>query len=101
VTLIVSILVIAFPVIFAFLTSTHTFQESFAFPPKFHIGGNIPHNYATAWKRIDMGRLLFNSAFISVTVSFGKIALSLLAAFAFTYFGEFRGKYLFFVLILI
>lgn len=99
--LIISILILAFPVIFSFLVSTHTFQESFAYPPKFHIGSNILHNYVTAWKRVDMGRLLFNSTFMSVGVSIGKIALSMLAAFAFTYFGEFRGKYLFFILILI
>jgi sn-glycerol 3-phosphate transport system permease protein len=101
VVLIVGVLIIAFPVIYAVLVSTHTFQESFAFPPKFHVGGNIVHNYAAAWDKVDMGRLLFNSTFISVVVSIGKIALSLLAAFAFTYFGEFRGKYLFFILILI
>jgi sn-glycerol 3-phosphate transport system permease protein len=101
VVLIVGVLIIAFPVIYAVLVSTHTFQESFDFPPKFHVGGNIVHNYAAAWDKVNMGRLLFNSTFISVVVSIGKIALSLLAAFAFTYFGEFRGKYLFFILILI
>jgi sn-glycerol 3-phosphate transport system permease protein len=101
VVLIVGVLIIAFPVIYAVLVSTHTFQESFAFPPKFHVGGNIVHNYAAAWDKVNMGRLLFNSTFISVVVSIGKIALSLLAAFAFTYFGEFRGKYFFFILILI
>jgi sn-glycerol 3-phosphate transport system permease protein len=99
--LMVSIVVIAFPVIYAFLVSTHTFQESFAFPPKFHIGSNIVHNYTTAWSRVHMGRLIFNSTFMSVMVSIGKIALAMLAGFAFTYFGEFRGKYLFFILILI
>ncbi|MCD6139261.1 MAG: ABC transporter permease subunit [Deltaproteobacteria bacterium] len=101
IALIGSILIIAFPVIFALIVSTHTFQESFAFPPPFHIGGNIVHNYVAAWNRVDMGRLLFNSSFISVAVSIGKIGLSMLAAFAFTYFGDFRGKYFFFILILI
>jgi sn-glycerol 3-phosphate transport system permease protein len=48
-----------------------------------------------------MGRLLFNSTFMSVLVSAGKIVLSMLAAIAFTYFGEFRGKPFFFILILI
>ena len=48
-----------------------------------------------------MGRLLLNSTFISVSVALGKIVLSMMAAFAFTYFGEFRGKYFFFVIIFI
>lgn len=100
-TLIIGIFIIVFPVVFAFIVSTHTFQDSFAFPPKFHPGTNIIHNYATAWSRVNMGRLLFNSTFMSVLVSAGKIVLSMLAAFAFTYFGEFRGKHLFFILILV
>lgn len=100
-TMIVSILIIVFPVVFAFIVSTHTFQDSFVFPPKFHPGTSIIHNYATAWSRVNMGRLLFNSTFMSVLVSVGKIVLSMLAAFAFTYFGEFRGKPLFFILILV
>lgn len=50
---------------------------------------------------MNLGRLLFNSTLISVAVSAGKILLSLLAAFAFTYFGDFRGKTTFFILILI
>jgi sn-glycerol 3-phosphate transport system permease protein len=64
-------------------------------------GYNTVHNYVAAWKAVNMGRLLFNSTFISVAVAFGKIILSLMAAFAFTYFGDFRGKGLFFVIILI
>jgi sn-glycerol 3-phosphate transport system permease protein len=48
-----------------------------------------------------MGRLLLNTTGISIAVSIGKIALALLAAFAFTYFGNFRGKYFLFFLILI
>ncbi len=99
--LMVSIVIIAFPVIYAFLVSTHTFQESFAFPPKFYLGGNLLANYASAWRRVDMGRLLLNSTVISIAVAAGKIVLALLAAFAFTYFGNFRGQYFFFILILI
>jgi sn-glycerol 3-phosphate transport system permease protein len=100
-TLVVSILVIAFPVFFALVTSTHSFQESFSFPPKFHVGSHLLENYRTAWERVNLGRLLFNSTLISVAVSAGKILLSLLAAFAFTYFGDFPGKTTFFILILI
>ncbi|MFW5736591.1 MAG: hypothetical protein ACOCXB_04460 [Halanaerobium sp.] len=48
-----------------------------------------------------MGKLLFNSAFISIATAVGKIVLSLSAAFAFVYFGDFPGKNLLFVMILI
>jgi sn-glycerol 3-phosphate transport system permease protein len=99
--LIIAVLIIAFPVIFAFIVSTHSFEDVFSFPPKFFPGGNILENYQQAWQSVNMGRLLFNSTFISVAVALGKIVLSMMAAFAFTYFGEFRGKYFFFVIIFI
>jgi sn-glycerol 3-phosphate transport system permease protein len=57
-------------------------------------------NYTTAWNRVNLGRMLFNSTFIAVVVTFGKLVMSLLAAFAFTHF-EFKGKqFLFFVIII-
>ncbi|MBW2057009.1 MAG: ABC transporter permease subunit [Deltaproteobacteria bacterium] len=99
--LITSIVIIAFPVFYAFIVSTQSFQDVFVYPPKFTPGTDTIQNYVAAWKTVKMGRLLFNSAFISVAVAVGKIALSLMAAFAFTYFGDFRGKGLFFVIILI
>lgn len=99
--LIISILIIAFPAIYAFIVSTFSMQEAYQFPPRFLPSTHAAANYAEAWRTVNMGRLLFNSAFMSVTVSLGKIVLSVMAAFAFVYFGDFRGKNLFFVLILI
>ncbi len=96
-----AVLIIAFPVVFAFIVSTHTFEDVFTYPPKFLPGGNLLNNYRAAWESVNMGRLLLNSTFISVSVALGKIVLSMMAAFAFTYFGEFRGKYFFFVVIFI
>jgi sn-glycerol 3-phosphate transport system permease protein len=101
VVLIVAVLIIAFPVFFAFIVSTHPFEDVFTYPPKFTFGGNIIENYREAWDSVNMGRLLLNSTFISVAVALGKIVLSMTAAFAFTYFGDFRGKYFFFIIILI
>lgn len=99
--LIISVFIIAFPMIFAFIVSTHTFEDVFSYPPKFSLSGNIVENYRNAWNSVNMGRLLLNSTFISVAVALGKIVLSITAAFAFTYFGDFRGKYFFFVIIFI
>ncbi len=96
-----AVLIIAFPMVFAVIVSTHTFEDVFVYPPKFIPGGNLLENYRAAWESINMGRLLVNSTFISLAVALGKIVLSMMAAFAFTYFGDFRGKYFFFVIIFI
>src|SRR5438034_7165234 len=48
-------------------------------------------NYAEAWQRAHMGRLLLNSAIVALGVAFGKIAISLLSAFAIVNF-NFRDR---------
>jgi len=57
-------------------------------------------NYAEAWQRAQMGRLLLNSAIVALGVAFGKIAISLLSAFAIVYF-NFRGKQIVFWMIFV
>jgi len=94
-------LVSVFPILYALQVSTLSFQEVFVFPPKLTPGREFLDNLDRAWERVGLGRLLANSAIIALSVAFGKICLSVLAAFAFTYFRNFRGKGLFFVLILI
>lgn len=95
--LILSVLVIAFPVIYAFVTSTQSFKEVFSYPPKIMPGSSFIVSSSEAWHRVNMGRLFFNTTLISVTVAVVKIILSIMAAFAFTYFGKFRGWEIFFV----
>jgi sn-glycerol 3-phosphate transport system permease protein len=99
--LIISVLLISFPIIYAFMVSTLNMNEVYSSPPKLQIGNNIINNYTAAWQQANMGRLLLNSGFISIVTAVGKIALSISAAFAFVYFGDFPGKNLFFVMILI
>ncbi|RME46239.1 MAG: ABC transporter permease subunit [Chloroflexi bacterium] len=96
----VTVVVIMFPMIYAFIISTQTPAEYTQFPPRFLPGAALMENVAHSWERINMGRLLMNTSIVALTVSIGKIVLSVLAAFAFVYF-EFRGKTFFFVLILI
>ena len=93
--LIVIVLVTAFPVLFALITSTLSFKDAFVFPPKMIPEGHFISNAVEAWNRINMGRLLLNSLFISIVVAVVKIALSLMAAFAFTHF-KFTGRNLLF-----
>lgn len=97
----VCVVLIAFPLLFAFVVSTQDFRELFDYPPRLLPSGSMVENYTQAWQKVSLGRLMLNSTGISVAVALGKIVLSLLAAFAFTYFPDFWGKGLLFVLILI
>lgn len=96
-----SVLVVAFPVLYGAIVSTQTFQDLFSYPPKITPGDAAPDNYLAAWQKAGMGRLLLNSTLMSVVTALGKIVLSLMAAFALTYFRDFPGKTALFVLILI
>jgi sn-glycerol 3-phosphate transport system permease protein len=57
-------------------------------------------NYVEAWRKASMGRMLFNSAVMAVTVAVGKIVISMLSAFAIVYF-SFRGRMLCFWMIFV
>jgi len=98
--LIFSVLIICLPVVLALSISTQSETQALSFPPRLIPGIHLVSNYLTAWKTVDLGRMLFNSAFIAISVTVGKVVLSLLAAFAFTHF-EFKGKNILFILILI
>jgi len=97
----ITIFILAFPVIYALVMSTLSFQEAYRFPPSLAPGSHLLENIRDAWTSVNMGRLLFNSTVVAVAVALGKMVLSVLAAFAFVYFGDFRGKWLFFGMILI
>ncbi|MPZ54733.1 MAG: ABC transporter permease subunit [Acidimicrobiia bacterium] len=93
------VLIVIVPVLYIIVLSTQTPSEFYQYPPDLSIGQAIAENYQTAWQRADMGRLLLNTSFVAVSVSIGKIILSITAAFAFVYF-RFRGKNLLFIAIL-
>jgi sn-glycerol 3-phosphate transport system permease protein len=99
--LLLSVSITCFPVVYALLVSTFDFQQVFVYPPRLLPGTSFLRNLVLAWNKVHLGRLLTNSLVISVAVAFGKIALAVLAAFAFTYFRDFPGKTLCFVVILI
>jgi len=69
-------------------------------PPKLTPGTQFIDNLKEAWSRINIGRLFFNSALISVVVAIVKTILALLAAFAYTHF-KFPGQGLLFSLCMI
>lgn len=98
--LVLGVIVICAPVIMAFIISSQTETQVLSFPPKLTFSNNWVYNYTTAWNRISLGRMMFNSAFIATMVTLGKIIMSLLAAFAFTHF-NFKGKQVLFFVIII
>ncbi len=87
-----------FPMVYALLVSTQTTQEYYTFPPNLLPGTGTLHNFAVAFERAALARLVFNTTLISLAVAFGKMILSVTAGFAFVYF-DFRGKLVFFIVI--
>ena len=98
--LIILVIVLAFPVFFALVTSTLSFQDAYQYPPKLIPGDQFANNLKDAWERINIGRLFFNSTLISIVVAIVKTILALMAAFAYTHF-RFRGQGLLFSLCMI
>ena len=98
--LIFSILLIGFPLYYAFVISTQSMDEVIQTPQKLWPSNYLWDNYTHIWDRVDMGRLLLNSAIVALAVSLGKIAISITSAFAIVYF-NFRGKQFFFWMIFV
>ncbi len=89
--LIVSVAVLAFPLYYALVISTQTVAQATSLPPTLLPSTAVVDNYAAAWRKAAMGRLLLNSAVMALGIALGKISISVLSAFAIVYF-NFRGK---------
>jgi sn-glycerol 3-phosphate transport system permease protein len=98
--LILSILLIGFPLYYGFVISTQSLDEVIKVPQSLTPSGHLLENYVTIWNRIQMGRLLINSTIVAVVVSLGKISIAILSAFAIVFF-DFRGKQVAFWMIFI
>jgi sn-glycerol 3-phosphate transport system permease protein len=98
--LIIAVLLICFPLYYAFVLSTQSMEEVMVTPQKLLPSSHLLDNYIKIWNRINMGQLLFNSAVLALATSLGKIAISILSAFAIVYF-NFRGKQVVFWLIFV
>jgi len=98
--LLFSVLTIGFPLYYGFVLSTQSMDEVIQKPQKLVPSSHLVENYTKVWNRIHMGRLLVNSGIVAITVSLGKIAISILSAFAIVYF-NFRGKQIAFWMIFI
>jgi sn-glycerol 3-phosphate transport system permease protein len=84
--LIFGALLVCMPLYFAFVASSHTLQEVQQTPFPVLPGTNFFNNVAEAWSEGNFGRLFINSIIVTSGIVIGKLVISLLAAFAITYF---------------
>jgi sn-glycerol 3-phosphate transport system permease protein len=92
--LIVGILVVAFPVYLTFIASTHTTQDVVQVPMPLTPGSSMVENYKAALSgdrsgagsHAPVARMMTVSLAMAVAIAVGKIAISLLSAFAIVYF---------------
>ncbi|MBO9644808.1 MAG: sn-glycerol-3-phosphate ABC transporter permease UgpE [Pseudacidovorax sp.] len=94
VVLLLGILIIAFPIYLAFVASTHTRDEIVQVPMPLTPGKHLIENYTAALtgtaetqgSKAAVGRMMWVSLVTALVIAIGKIAISLLSAFAIVYF---------------
>jgi sn-glycerol 3-phosphate transport system permease protein len=92
--LILGVLVVAFPVYVTFIASTHTMDEVIKTPMPLWPGTETWDNYRIAWTggrkgtgtHAPVGGMMMVSLISALVIAVGKIAISLLSAFAIVYF---------------
>ena len=101
--MILGVLVVFFPIWLAFVASTVTQPEIVTPPMPLLPGGHFWENYKRALfagVNVPVSTMLFNSLVMAMGIAIGKIAISLLSAFAIVYF-RFPGRSFFFWMIFI
>jgi sn-glycerol 3-phosphate transport system permease protein len=94
--LIIGVAVVAFPVWLTFVASTLTATEVLDAPMRLIPGSHLLENYAHVLQKgagggAPVGRLLVNSLISALVIAVGKIAISILSAYAIVYF-RFPGR---------
>ena len=91
--MIFGVLLVVFPIYLAFVASTHTPQEIMQAPMPILPGGNFWESYKAALTggghtstNVSVARMIWVSTVITFIITFGKISISLLSAFAVVYF---------------
>lgn len=96
--LIIAVLIIAFPMLYALLISTQNNAQ--VFNHQITPGGNFVQNMRTALVERNLGRYMLNSALIASIIAVGKTILSVMAGLGLVFF-RYRGKWLVFGFILV
>ena len=91
--LILGVLLVAFPLYVTFVASTHTLQDIMQVPMPLLPGEELLENYrqvltagTTTGSRAAVGNMLINSTVMALGIPLGKIAISIISAFAIVYF---------------
>ncbi|MGH6643619.1 MAG: glycerol-3-phosphate transporter, partial [Bradyrhizobium sp.] len=92
--MILGVLIVAFPIYLTWVASTHTAEAIVQAPMPLVPGGHMIENYAAVLSGSSMGagstapagRMMWVSLVSALTIAIGKIAISLLSAFAIVYF---------------
>jgi len=90
--LILGVAIVAFPLYVTFVASTRTVEEILAAPMPLMPGSALVENYVAALAHgagestAGVGRMMVNSLVSALVISIGKIAISLISAFAIVYF---------------
>ena len=92
--MVLDVVIVAFPLYLAFVASTHTAQEIVQVPMPMLPGSHMWETYKTALMGSGTGagsnapvaRMMWVSLVTALVITFGKIAISLLSAFAIVYF---------------
>ena len=97
----IGVVILAFPIYVAFVASTHSLQAVLQVPMPLLPGEYLLENYLQAMLGgakavgVPVGRMMLNSLVMAVGITFGKIAISIISAYAIVYF-RFRFRMLFF-----
>ncbi|WP_329261482.1 carbohydrate ABC transporter permease [Streptomyces sp. NBC_01478] len=100
VSLILGVLLSAFPFYWAVIMSTHTSSEIFSYPPKLLPGTHFLENVRSLFDNIDFFGSMFNSVLVAGSVTFLVLLFDSLAAFVFAKF-RFPGKNVLFALLMV
>jgi sn-glycerol 3-phosphate transport system permease protein len=94
--LVLGVLIVAFPIYITFVASTHSLQDVVSIPMPVWPGGEMVANYQQALiaglgegagtEAVGAGRMMVNSLVMALGIAVGKIAISIIAAFAIVYF---------------
>ena len=105
--LILGVLAVAFPLYVTFVASTLSLQEIMQVPMPLLPGSHMLENYAqvlgggtTTGSKAAVSHMLFNSLVMALVIPLGKIAISIISAFAIVYF-RFSGRMFIFWMIFI
>ncbi len=92
--------IILLPLFLALTMSLKRPSEVFAYPPTIFPNSFYIQNYISAFKSINLGRLMLNSLIMSVVIMAGKTVFGILSGYAFSNF-KFKGSSLLFAALFI